>query len=403
MGAHACYAHHYYTFPILQGDIGRKMTFNGCENVIWSLNNYLGFANDKEIREADNMGTALYGLGYPMGARMMTGNTNLHERLEAELATLVRKEDSFLLNYGYQGMFSIIDSIVDRHDVIIYDGESHACIIDGIRLHVGRHFVFQHNSIADLKKQLLRAEKLVQKSGGGILVITEGIFGMRGDMGKLKEISELKKEHDFTFLVDDAHGIGVMGENGGGTGEHQGVQRYIDIYFGTFAKAFAGIGAFVAGNKVLIDFLRYNMRSQIYAKSLPMPIVYGLLKRIELLRRKPGYRKALWEITVELQNRLREAGLNIGNTQSPVTPVYLDGTISEATALVRDLRENYQVFCSMVVYPVVPKNTIMLRLIPTAMHTSADIRVTVNALTEVTKKLKAGKYKTATELQLQNI
>jgi glycine C-acetyltransferase len=349
------------------------------------------------------MGTALYGLAYPMGARMMTGNTNLHERLEAELATLVRKEDSFLLNYGYQGMISIIDSIVDRHDIIIYDAESHACIIDGVRLHVGKHFVFRHNDISDLKKQLLRAKRLQQKTAGGVLVITEGVFGMRGDMGKLKEIVELKKEYDFTFLLDDAHGIGVMGENGGGSGEHQGVQKDIDIYFGTFAKAFAAIGAFVAGNKVLIDFLRYNMRSQIFAKSLPMPVVYGLLKRIELLRRKPEYRKALWDITFQLQDQLRKAGLNIGNTESPVTPIYLAGAIDEATALVRDLRENHQVFCSMVVYPVVPKNTIMLRLIPTAVHNRKDIDLTVSALIDVMEKLNAGKYNKVSDLQLQKI
>ena len=402
LGEHAHYAHGYYTFPKLEGEIGHKMIFRGKENLIWSLNNYLGLANHAEVREADSTGAALYGLAYPMGARMMTGNTTLHERLEAELSIFVKKEDTYLLNYGYQGMVSIIDSLVDRHDVIVYDAEAHACVIDGLRLHLGKHFVYKHNDIISLEKQLTHAKKLCQKTGGGILVITEGVFGMRGDMGKLKEIAALKKVYDFTFLVDDAHGIGVMGSYGGGTGEEQGVQKEIDLYFGTFAKAFAAIGAFVSGNKKVIEYLRYNMRSQIFAKSLPMPLVYGLLKRLELMRKNTELRRNLWEITHALQKGLRSAELDIGNTQTPVTPVYLNGTIPEATALVRDLRENHHIFCSMVVYPVVPRGIIILRLIPTAVHTMADVKRTITAFKEIKENLEKGSYSQKKLSVLQN-
>ncbi len=392
LGDHAHYAHGYYTFPKLEGEIGHKMIFRGQENIVWSLNNYLGLANHPEVREADSTGASIYGLANPMGARMMTGNSNLHERLEAELSIFVKKEDTFLLNYGYQGMLSIIDSIVDRHDVIVYDAESHACIIDGVRLHNGKRFVFAHNDMASFKKQLDHAKAITDKTNGGILVITEGVFGMRGDMGDLKGIVALKKEYDFTLLVDDAHGIGVMGESGAGAGEEQGVQKDIDLYFGTFAKSFAAIGAFVSGNKQIMDHLRYNMRSQIFAKALPMPLVFGLLKRLELIRKDNAYRAQLWAITCELQNGLRKSGFEIGNTVTPVTPVYLKGTIPEATELVKDLRENHRIFCSMVVYPVVPKGIIILRLIPTAAHTMVDVKKTIEAFISIKENLEKGKY-----------
>ncbi len=394
LGEHAHYAHGYYTFPKLEGEIGHKMIFNGKELLVWSLNNYLGLANHPEVRQADSTGSSLYGLAYPMGARMMTGNSNLHERLEAELSIFVKKEDTYLLNYGYQGMLSIIDSIVDRHDVIVYDAEAHACIIDGLRLHVGKRFVYGHNDMVSLEKQLEHAKTITDKTGGGILVITEGVFGMRGDMGDLKGIVALKKKFDFTLLVDDAHGIGVMGETGAGAGEEQGVQKDIDLYFGTFAKSFAAIGAFVSGSKHVIDHLRYNMRSQIYAKSLPMPLVFGLLKRLELIRKDKGLREQLWTVTKALQSGLKSAGLNIGDTVTPVTPVYLNGTINEATALVKDIRENHRIFCSMVVYPVVPKGIIILRLIPTAAHTLADVKKTIEVFTEIKENLNSGKYAT---------
>lgn len=392
LGEHAHYAHGYYTFPKLEGEIGHKMIFNGKELLVWSLNNYLGLANHPEVRQADSTGSSLYGLAYPMGARMMTGNSNLHERLEAELSIFVKKEDTYLLNYGYQGMLSIIDSIVDRHDVIVYDAEAHACIIDGLRLHVGKRFVFGHNDMISLEKQLEHAKTITNKTSGGILVITEGVFGMRGDMGDLKGIVALKKKFDFTLLVDDAHGIGVMGTSGGGAGEEQGVQKDIDLYFGTFAKSFAAIGAFVSGSKHVIDHLRYNMRSQIYAKSLPMPLVFGLLKRLELIRKDKGLREQLWTVTKALQSGLKSAGLNIGDTVTPVTPVYLNGTIDEATSLVKDIRENHRIFCSMVVYPVVPKGIIILRLIPTATHTLADVKKTIEVFTEIKENLNSGKY-----------
>ncbi len=392
LGEHSHYAHGYYTFPKLEGEIGHKMTFRGKELLVWSLNNYLGLANLREVRSADSNGTLLYGLGYPMGARMMTGNSSLHERLEAELSVFVKKEDTYLLNYGYQGMLSIIDCIVDRHDVIVYDADAHACIIDGVRLHAGKRFVYVHNDMENLRKQLERAKKISQRTGGAILVITEGVFGMRGDMGNLKGIADLKKEYDFTLLVDDAHGIGVMGPSGEGTGEEQGVQKDIDLYFATFAKSFAAIGAFVSGNKHFIDYLRYNMRSQIFAKSLPMPLIYGLLKRLELIRNNSGLRSQLWSITKALQTGLKAAGFNIGNTETPVTPVYLNGTISEATELVKDLRENHLIFCSMVVYPVVPKGIVILRLIPTADHTLEDVERTIKAFAEIKENLGIGKY-----------
>lgn len=392
LGMHAKDAHGYFTFPKLEGDISNKMVFRGKEKLVWSLNNYLGLANHPEVRKADADAAAQFGHALPMGARMMSGNSNQHEQLEAELSKFMSKEDTILLNFGYQGMVSAIDSLVDRHDVIVYDSEAHACIIDGLRLHMGKRFVYPHNDIDNLQKQLERATKLVEQSNGGILVITEGVFGMSGDQGKLKEITELKKKFNFRLFVDDAHGFGTMGKTGAGTGEHQGCQDGIDIYFGTFAKSMALIGAFISSEEQVVEYLRYNMRSQIFAKSLPMPLVIGALKRLELLRTRPELKDNLWKITNALQSGLKQAGFEIGNTNSPVTPVYLNGTIPEATNLILDLRENYDIFCSMVVYPVVPKGVIMLRLIPTAVHTLEDVNYTINAFKQIQENLKAGKY-----------
>jgi glycine C-acetyltransferase len=392
LGMHAKDAHGYFTFPKLEGEISNKMIFRGKEKLVWSLNNYLGLANHPEVRKADAEAAAHYGMALPMGARMMSGNSNQHEQLEAELSRFMSKEDTILLNYGYQGMVSAIDCLVDRHDVIVYDSESHACIIDGLRLHMGKRFVFPHNDIENLKKQLERATKLVEQTNGGILLITEGVFGMSGDQGKLKEIVELKKQFNFRLFVDDAHGFGTMGKTGAGTGEHQGCQDGIDIYFGTFAKSMALIGGFISSEEQVVEYMRYNMRSQIFAKSLPMPLVMGALKRLELLRTRPELKDNLWKITNALQSGLKEAGFEIGKTISPVTPVYLNGTIPEATNLILDLRENYDIFCSMVVYPVVPKGVIMLRLIPTAVHTLEDVNYTIKAFKDVQQNLKAGKY-----------
>lgn len=392
LGMHAKDAHGYFTFPKLEGEISNKMIFRGKEKLVWSLNNYLGLANHPEVRKADADAAAHYGMALPMGARMMSGNSNQHEQLEAELSRFMSKEDTILLNYGYQGMVSAIDCLVDRHDVIVYDSESHACIIDGLRLHMGKRYVFPHNDIENLKKQLERATKLVEQTNGGILVITEGVFGMSGDQGKLKEIVELKKQYNFRLFVDDAHGFGTMGKTGAGTAEHQGCQDGIDIYFGTFAKSMALIGGFISSEEQVVEYLRYNMRSQIFAKSLPMPLVIGALKRLELLRTRPELKDNLWKITNALQSGLKEAGFEIGKTNSPVTPVYLNGTIPEATNLILDLRENYDIFCSMVVYPVVPKGVIMLRLIPTAVHTLEDVSYTIKAFKDVQQNLKAGKY-----------
>jgi len=387
-------AHGYFAFPKLEGEIGNHMKFRGKDMVVWSLNNYLGLANHPEVRKTDAEATARFGLAAPMGARMMSGNSNYHEQLEKELAEFVMKEDAALLNYGYQGMVSIIDVLCSRHDVIVYDAESHACIIDGVRLHPGQRYVYKHNDVEDLQKQLQRATSLVKKQkAGGILVITEGVFGMAGDQGKLKEIAALKDKFQFRLLVDDAHGFGTLGKTGAGAGEEQGIQDKIDLYFSTFAKSMASIGAFIAGDRNIIDYIRYNIRSQIFAKSLPMPLVLGNLKRLDLLRKHPELKAKLWNNALKLQQGLRSKGFDIGNTDSVVTPVYLKGDVPEATAMVTDLRENFGIFCSIVVYPVIPKGHIIYRLIPTAVHTDADIQNTLNAFEKTKKKLDAGSYK----------
>ena len=392
LGMYASRADGYFMFPKLEGEISSHMKFRGKDVLVWSLNNYLGLANHPEVREADAQASKDWGLAYPMGARMMSGQTVYHEQLERELADFVGKEACFLLNYGYQGMVSIIDSMVDRHDVIVYDSEAHACIIDGCRLHMGKRFVYPHNNMENLRIQLERAKKLTDESGGGILVITEGVYGMTGDQGNLREIVAMKKDFDFRILVDDAHGFGTMGETGAGTHQEQGVMDEVDIYFGTFAKAIAGIGAFVATNKDVIDYLRHNMRSQTFAKSLPMPMVIGALKRLDLIRTQPHLKDDLWVIVRALQSGLREAGFNLGPASTPVTPVILEGGVPEATQITVDLRENYSIFCSIVTYPVVPKGVILLRLIPTSIHTLEDVAYTIKAFTEVRKKLNEGAY-----------
>jgi len=392
LGQHAEYSHGYFMFPKLEGEISNRMSFRGKDMLVWSINNYLGMANHPEVRKADANAAAEYGLSLPMGARMMSGNTNLHEKLESELSSFVQKEDTILLNYGYQGCMSAIDALVDRNDVVIYDSESHACIVDGVRMHQGKRFVFPHNDIEKLKVQLERATKLVAETNGGIMVVTEGVFGMAGDQGLLKEIAELKKSYEFRLFVDDAHGIGTLGATGAGAGEEQGVQDEIDIYFGTFAKAFASIGGFISGDENVIEFLRYNMRSQIFAKSLPMPIVVGNLKRLELFRNDLGFKERLWTITIALQSGLREKGFNIGVTNSCVTPVFFEGGTFEAANIIVDMRENHDIFCSMVVYPVVPKGVIMLRLIPTAAHTLEDVQYTLDVFDLVKKRLANGEY-----------
>lgn len=394
LGQHRERAHGYFAFPKLEGEVGSKMKFRGQEMIVWSLNNYLGLANHPEVRKADAEGSAKYGLALPMGARMMSGNSDLHEQLEQELAEFVHKEDSILMNYGYQGIMSAIDSICGRHDVVVYDAECHACIIDALRMIPGHRFVFKHNDVEDCEKQLGRAQALVEKQqAGGILVITEGVFGMAGDQGKLKEIAALKKKVSFRLLVDDAHGFGTLGKTGAGAGEEQGCQDEIDLYFSTFAKSMASIGAFMAGPKTIIDYIRYNIRSQIFAKSLPMPYVVGNLKRLELLRSKPELKDNLWRNALSLQNGLKERGFDIGKTDSVVTPVYMKGGVEEATAMVMDIRENYKIFCSIVVYPVIPKGHIIYRLIPTAVHSQEEIDLTLKAFSETKAKLDAGAYK----------
>ena len=392
LGQYSKFSHGYFTFPKLEGEIAPRMKFLGKEVLAWSFNNYLGLANNPEVRKYDAEVTAEYGLAYPMGARMMSGHTSMHEKFERMAARFTGKEDAYLLNFGYQGMVSIIDSIVDRHDVIVYDSEAHACIMDGLRLHIGKRFVFPHNDIESCEKQLQRAEKLTNETGGGILVITEGVFGMAGDLGKLDQIVALKKKYNFRFLVDDAHGFGTMGQTGAGTGEHFGVQDGIDIYFATFAKSMAGIGGFVSSKKEVIDYLRYNLRSQIYAKSLPMAMTLGAIKRLELIQAHPEFKANLWKIVKALQKGLKEAGLDLGKTESPVTPVFMKSGVSQTTQLIYDLRENYGIFCSAVIYPVVPKDVVMLRLIPTAVHTLNDVEYTVKAFREIKTKIDSNAY-----------
>lgn len=393
LGKWASQAEGYFIFPKLEGELGNRMKFNGKEVIVWSINDYLGLGNHPEVRKADADAAKEYGMAYPMGARMMSGHTDLHEQLERELAEFVDKESSYLLNFGYQGMVSTIDALVNKNDVIVYDVDAHACIIDGVRLHMGKRFTYKHNDVESLEKNLERATKMADLTGGGILVITEGVFGMRGEQGKLKEIVELKKKYDFRLFVDDAHGFGTLGKTGAGAGEEQGVQDQIDIYFGTFAKSMASIGAFIAGDKDIIQYLKYNLRSQMFAKSLPMPIVAGALKRLDMLRNMPELKNKLWENVNALQNGLKNRGFDIGTTQTCVTPVYLQGSIPEAMALVKDLRENYGVFCSIVVYPVIPKGLILLRMIPTSRHTMQDIEETLEAFSIIRDRLENGTYK----------
>lgn len=393
LGKWADVAEGYWIFPKLEGELSNRMIFNGKEVVCWSINNYLGLGNHPEVRAVDAQAAKDYGLAYPMGSRMMSGDTEEHSKLEVELAKFVQKETAVLLNFGYQGIMSAIDALIDRRDVVVYDSESHACIVDGVRMHLGKRFAFEHNDIASLEKCLKRATRLTEASGGAILVISEGVFGMRGDQGKLREIVALKDHYNFRLLVDDAHGFGTLGATGAGAGEEQGVQDDIDVYFSTFAKSMASIGAFLAGDKDIIRYLKYNMRSQTFAKSVMMPVVKGAMKRLEMLRDDPSHKAKLWENVRALQAGLKERGLNIGNTNSCVTPVYMEGSMDEAMELVRDMRENYGVFTSMVIYPVIPKGMVILRLIPTASHTMKDIDETLNAFEAIAKKLKNGDYK----------
>jgi len=392
LGELAKVSHGYFAFPKLEGEVSNRMTFRGKEVIAWSINNYLGLSNHPEVRKVDAEAAAKYGLGYPMGARMMSGNTALHEELEEKLAKFEKKEDAILLNFGYQGMTTTIDALVDRRDVIVYDSDSHACIMDGVRLHMGKRYVFEHNDMASLEKQLQRATKLIKETGGAILVITEGVFGMVGDQGYIKEIVDLKSKYEFRLLVDDAHGFGTLGKTGAGTGEEQGCQDGIDIYFSTFAKSMASIGAFIASDEQVIDYIRYNSRSQVYAKSLPMPLVAGGIKRLEMLQTMPELKEKLWENTKLLQDGLRARGFNLGKSNTCVTPVHLRGSLAEAANLAVDLRENHKVFCSIVMYPIVPKGEILLRMIPTAVHTKQDIEETLEGYSAVYKKLKNGEY-----------
>jgi glycine C-acetyltransferase len=392
LGKWASQAEGYFVFPKLEGQISNRMKFQGKEVITWSINDYLGLANHPEIRKVDAQAAADYGSAYPMGARMMSGHTDIHEILQNELAEFVSKEAAYLLNFGYQGIMSTIDALVGKDDIIVYDVDAHACIIDGVRLHMGKRFTYRHNDVESLEKNLDRATKMAEQTGGGILVISEGVFGMRGEQGKLKEIAALKKKYNFRFLVDDAHGFGTQGATGAGTGEQQGIQDDIDVYFATFAKSMAGTGAFIAGDKEIMDYLKYNLRSQMFAKSLQMQLVVGARKRLEMLKTMPELKNKLWENTDALQSGLKERGFDIGTTQSCVTPVYLKGSIPEAMALVRDLRENYGVFCSIVVYPVIPKGLILLRLIPTATHTLEDIQITLDAFEAIRTRLENGTY-----------
>jgi len=393
LGSHLKRAHGYFAFPKLEGELGNRMIFRGKEKIVWSLNNYLGIVNHPEARKIDSIAAEKWGMGNPMGSRMMSGNTAMHEELEKVLADFVSREDAMLLNFGYQGVMSCIDTLVNRHDVIVYDGEAHACLVDGVRLHLGYSYTYKHNDLEDCEKQLQRAVAMANKTGGGILVITEGVYGMSGTQGKIKEIVALKKKYPFRILIDDAHGFGSMGQTGAGADEAQGCQKDVDLYFSTFVKSMGSIGAFIAGKKAVIDYLRYNVRSQIFAKSLPLVVVEGMLTRMKMLKTMPELREKLWHIVNKLQAGLKEKGFDIGGTNSPVTPIYMKGGLPEATNMVVDIRENYNIFCSVVVYPVIPKGEIIFRIIPTAAHTDEDVDITLKAFEETKKKLDAGEYK----------
>ena len=397
LGKWASIAEGYFVFPKLEGKISNRMKFNGKEVITWSVNDYLGLSNHPEVRKIDSEAAEKYGSAYPMGARMMSGHTSMHEKLENQLADFVNKESAYVLNFGYQGILSIVDTLVSKNDVIVYDVDAHACIVDGVRLHLGKRFTFKHNDIESLVTNLKRAQNIVEKTGGGILVISEGVFGMRGEQGKIKEIVKLKKQFDFRLLVDDAHGFGTLGQTGSGVGEEQGVMSEIDVYFATFAKSMASTGAFVAGSNQVIKFLKYNMRSQMFAKSLQMQLVVGAIKRLEILRNEPVHKQKLWDNVKMLQTGLKKRGFDIGKTQSCVTPVFLKGDVPEAMVLVKDLREKYNIFCSIVVYPVIPKGLILLRLIPTATHTIEDINETLNSFSEIREKLTGGYYRKISE------
>ena len=397
LGKWASIAEGYFVFPKLEGKISNRMKFNGKEVITWSVNDYLGLSNHPEVRKIDSEAAEKYGSAYPMGARMMSGHTSMHEKLENQLADFVNKESAYVLNFGYQGILSIVDTLVSKNDVIVYDVDAHACIVDGVRLHLGKRFTFKHNDMESLVTNLKRAQNIVEKTGGGILVISEGVFGMRGEQGKIKEIVKLKKQFDFRLLVDDAHGFGTLGQTGSGVGEEQGIMSEIDVYFATFAKSMASTGAFVAGSKQVIKFLKYNMRSQMFAKSLQMQLVVGAIKRLEILRNEPVHKQKLWDNVKMLQTGLKKRGFDIGKTQSCVTPVFLKGDVPEAMVLVKDLREKYNIFCSIVVYPVIPKGLILLRLIPTATHTVEDIDETLNSFSEIREKLTGGYYRKISE------
>ena len=403
LGKWASQAEGYYVFPKLEGELGPRMKFHGKEILNWSINDYLGLANHPEVRKVDAEAALQYGAAYPMGARMMSGHTDIHEQLERELAAFVKKESAYLLNFGYQGIMSAIDALVTKNDIIVYDVDAHACIIDGVRLHMGKRFTYKHNDLESMEKNLQRATKMATETGGGILFITEGVFGMRGQQGKLKEIVAMKEKYNFRLLVDDAHGFGTLGKTGAGAGEEQECQDGIDVYFSTFAKSMASIGAFLAGDKDIIDYLKYNLRSQMFAKSLPMIQTVGALKRLQLLRDNPGLKDKLWENVNALQNGLKEKGFNIGDTNTCVTPVYLEGSIPEAMVMVNDLRENYNIFLSIVVYPVIPKGIILLRMIPTASHTLSDINETLAAFEAIREKLINGTYKKIAEANVENV
>ena len=384
----------YFAFPRLEGDLGPHMKFNGQEVLCWSLNNYLGLANHPEIRKVDAEASARWGLAYPMGSRMMTGQTHLHEELERRLAAFEKKEAAFEFNFGYQGIVSTIDALVGRHDVIVYDAEDHACLLDGIRLHIGSKYKFRHNDIKDCERVLAKACAEADANGGGVLLITEGVFGMTGALGILDQIAALKKKYSFRIMIDDAHGFGVMGPNGRGTSEHFGVMDEIDIYIGAYAKSMAIIGGFVASDKDIIDYLKYNMRSQIYAKSLPMPIVEGCLKRLEIIDSPEGdeRRAQLWKVTRRLQEGFRELGFDIGPAEACVTPVHVKAGVNQASNIAVALREEYHIFCSVVIYPVIPPGMVIFRVIPTAAHSMEDVERTLEAFRDMKERLDRGEF-----------
>lgn len=369
----------------LKGKVSNRMIFDNKEYIIWCLNDYLGLMHHPESIEAAAQATTQYGPSYPHSVRLTIGHSSAHDYLEQQLNTLMGYEDSMLVNLGYQGFMSIIDALTDRHDTIIYDQKCHACLIDGVRLHNGRKFAFKHNDINHLETQLQRARKTHNSKEGMIIVVVDGLYSMHGELAKLDEIVRLKKLYNFALFVDDSHAFGVFGKHGKGSPEHYGIEKEVDVYVSTFTKSFGNLGGFVSAKKPIIDFLRFATRSQIFSRSMPLPMVLSVSKNIEIFQREPERRERLWKNTNQFQEGLREMAINIGPSESPIVPIHINGNHQEGLKVFFDLRE-MGIFSYIVAYPVVEKNTCLIRMVCTHNHTTIDIEQTLHAFKELKRR-----------------